>query len=109
MARRNGPRSLGQRALLPRALPDILRRARADAAYLQYRLITPPLVSALHRAGFGCYAWTVDSAAIAQRLVGWGVDGITTNRPDLIRPVIASSRDEKPDDAGGLDGRHYSH
>jgi glycerophosphoryl diester phosphodiesterase len=36
---------LGQRRLLPRVLPDILRRARADAAYLQYRLVTPPSIA----------------------------------------------------------------
>lgn len=95
---------LSQRALLPRALPDILRRARADAAYLQHRLVTPPLVAALHRAGFGCYAWTVDSAAAAASLVRWGVDGITTNRPDLIRPLIATSPNGRHDDIGGLDG-----
>ncbi|MGI8855685.1 MAG: glycerophosphodiester phosphodiesterase [Thermomicrobiales bacterium] len=100
---------LGQRGLLPRVLPDILRRARADAAYLHFRLVTPPLIAALHRADFGCYAWTVDSAAVAERLADWGVDGITTNRPDLIRPLIATTRNEKPDDVGGLNGRHHPH
>jgi glycerophosphoryl diester phosphodiesterase len=98
---------LGQRGLLPRVLPDILRRARADAAYLQYRLVTPPLVASLHGAGLGCYAWTVDSATIAQRLAGWGVDGITTNRPDLIRPVIPPSRAH--DDQGGNHGSDDPH
>ncbi len=79
---------VAQRPLLPRVLPDILRRSRADAAYLQYRLITPPLVAALHRAGFALYAWTVDGPEDAERLIGWGVDGVTTNRPDRIRPLI---------------------
>jgi glycerophosphoryl diester phosphodiesterase len=98
---------LGQRRLLPRVLPDILRRARADAAYLQYRLVTPLLVAALHRTGLGCYAWTVDSASIAKRLVGWGVDGVTTNRPDLIRPLIATS--VANDDRGGQHGSDDPH
>lgn len=79
-----------QRELLPRTLPATLRRARADAAYLQHHLITLPLVAALHRAGFGCYAWTVDAPARAAQLAAWGVDGITTNCPDLIRPLIGS-------------------
>ena len=51
----------------------------ADAAYLQYRLITPPLIAALHRLGLGCYAWTVDASAVARTLVSWGVDGMTTS------------------------------
>lgn len=95
---------LGQRALLPRTLPDILRRARADAVYLQYRFITPPLVAALHRAGLGCYAWTVDTPEVARALVSWGVDGITTNRPDLLRPLIAVSPNGRHADMGGIHG-----
>lgn len=95
---------LSQRALLPRTLPDILRRARADAAYLQYRLITPPLITALHRHGFGCYAWTVDSPRFARALVSWGVDGVTTNRPDLLRPLIAGPPNGRSGGMGGLNG-----
>jgi glycerophosphoryl diester phosphodiesterase len=99
---------LSQRPLLPRALPDILRRARADAAYLHYLLITPPLVGALHRAGFGLYAWTVNEADDAARLIGWGVDGITTNWPDRIRPLIRTSPNGAYYDGGGPHGRDHS-
>jgi glycerophosphoryl diester phosphodiesterase len=82
-----------QRILMPRTLPDVLRRARADAAYLQYRVITPHLVDALHRAHLGCYAWTVDDPHIAARLLHWGVDGITTNRPDIMRPLVTHANE----------------
>ncbi len=99
---------LSQRPLLPRLLPDILRRARADAAYLQYRLITPPLVEALHRAGFSLSAWTVDWPEDAARLIAWGVDGITTNRPDRIRPLIHASPNGAAYEKGGPHGCHHS-
>jgi glycerophosphoryl diester phosphodiesterase len=99
---------LGQRPLLPRLLPGILHRARADAAYLHHRLITPPLVGALHRAGFGLYAWTVDMPEDAVRLIGWGVDGITTNRPDRIRPLMLASPNGANQEKGGPHGRHNS-
>ncbi len=98
---------LSQRRLLPRALPDILRRSRADAAYLQHRLITPPLIAALHRVGCGVYAWTVDEPDDARRLIGWGVDGVTTNRPDLIRPLIPMT--PQGSHHGGVHDRHNSH
>jgi glycerophosphoryl diester phosphodiesterase len=84
-----------QRLLMPRALPDVLRRARADAAYLQHRVITPHLVHALHRAHLGCYAWTVDDPHIAARLLHWGVDGITTNRPDIMRPLVTHANEHR--------------
>jgi glycerophosphoryl diester phosphodiesterase len=99
---------LSQRPLLPRLLPGILRRARADAAYLQYRLITPPLVGALHRAGFGLYAWTVDMPEDAALLIRWGVDGITTNRPDRIQPLMLASPNGASHEKGGLHGRRNS-
>jgi len=98
---------VSQRPLLPSLLPAILRRTRADAAYLQHRLITPPLVAALHRAGFGLYAWTVDEPADAARLLGWGVDGITTNRPDRIRSLVRTSPNGVYQ-GGGPHGRHNS-
>jgi glycerophosphoryl diester phosphodiesterase len=34
------------------------------------------------------YAWTVDSKSEMQRLVDMGVDGIITNRPDLLQAVL---------------------
>lgn len=89
-----------QRALMPRTLPAVLRRARADAAYLQHRVITPALVEALHRARLGCYAWTVDDPLTAARLLSWGVDGITTNRPDRIRPLVTAANERR--DGGSL-------
>ncbi len=79
---------LTQRSLLPQTLPGTLRHARADAAYLHYRLVTPALVRSLHGAGYGVYAWTVDDVTVAEKLLEWGVDGITTNRPDFVRPLI---------------------
>jgi glycerophosphoryl diester phosphodiesterase len=36
-------------------------------------------------AGLGCYVWTVNEPALADRLVEWRVDGIVTDRPGLVR------------------------
>jgi glycerophosphoryl diester phosphodiesterase len=36
-------------------------------------------------AGLGCYVWTVNEPAQADRLVEWRVDGIVTDRPGLVR------------------------
>lgn len=42
----------------------------------------------VRKAGLKLYAWTVDTAAEADRLDGLGVDGITTNRPGWLKNRI---------------------
>jgi glycerophosphoryl diester phosphodiesterase len=32
--------------------------------------------------------WTVDREADARRLLGWGVDALITDRPDVIVPLV---------------------
>ena len=40
-------------------------------------------------AGLSLYIWTVDSPALAHRLITAGVDGITTNRPGWLREQLS--------------------
>lgn len=79
------------RALSPTSLATLARRtmrgARAKGATglsVEYHLLRPPFVETCHEAGFFVFAWTVDDPAIMRRLIAEGVDGITTNRPDLL-------------------------
>lgn len=51
--------------------------------------VTPRLVKRLHDVGLKVYVWTVDSPAVAKRLIDAGVDGITTNRPGWLRAELA--------------------
>ncbi|MEU3414733.1 glycerophosphodiester phosphodiesterase family protein [Streptomyces sp. NPDC006658] len=58
--------------------------------------LTREYVSAVH--GFhgphgrplGVFAWTVDDAATARGVAGYGVDGIITNKPDVVRAALGS-------------------
>jgi glycerophosphoryl diester phosphodiesterase len=45
-----------------------------------------------HAAGLGVQVWTVDGKADAKRLLGWGVDALITDRPDIIVPVVCERR-----------------
>ena len=52
------------------------------------RLVSPRFVADAHQAGLGLQVWTVDTPDDARRLLGWGVDALITDRPDLIVPTV---------------------
>lgn len=56
-------------------------------------VITPTLVEAVHASGRQVHAWTVDDPAVMRALLDIGVDGIITDRADLLRDVLLA-RDE---------------
>lgn len=49
--------------------------------------VTPERVAEAHRLGVRVYPWTINDSASMVRLLDMGVDGITTDRPDLLRRV----------------------
>src|SRR3954466_347801 len=53
------------------------------------RVVSRRFVDDAHDAGLGVQVWTVDSEEAARRLLGWGVDALITDRPDLIVPLVA--------------------
>ena len=48
------------------------------------RVVSPRFVEHAHDAGLGVQVWTVDTEEDARRLLGWGVDALITDRPDVI-------------------------
>ncbi|WP_019587039.1 glycerophosphodiester phosphodiesterase [Deinococcus apachensis] len=52
-------------------------------------IVTPSFVRAMHARGVAVQVWTIDDPAEMRRLIGMGVDGIITNRPDLLKAVLA--------------------
>ena len=59
-------------------LPFDARGARLDRKF----------VAAAHAAGAQVHAWTVNAAADMSRLLDLGVDGIITDRPDILNDVV---------------------
>lgn len=45
-------------------------------------------VDRVHALGMGCLVWTVDRPWAMRRALRLGVDGVITNRPDLLRTVL---------------------
>ncbi|MDI3421364.1 glycerophosphodiester phosphodiesterase [Streptomyces luteolus] len=65
-----------------------------DQINARHTTISRSYVAAIHamRGPHGkpleIYTWTVDEAADARRAAGYGVDGIITNRPDVVRSAV---------------------
>jgi glycerophosphoryl diester phosphodiesterase len=61
------------------------------------RVVSSRFVDDAHRAGLGVQVWTVDDVTAAERLLGWGVDALITDRPDRIVPLVRNwGRGEQP-------------
>ena len=52
------------------------------------RVLTPRLIDAAHRRNIPVHVWTVDDPADMHRLLSWRVDGIQTDRLDLLSEVL---------------------
>ncbi len=57
-------------------------------ALLGLRVVTPALLRSAQRAGLRVDVWTVDREEDMRRLLAWGVDGLMTDRPDLLSRVL---------------------
>ncbi|GAB1341293.1 glycerophosphodiester phosphodiesterase [Gemmatimonas sp.] len=75
-------------ASYPLDVRGVLSWSDATAWWQHADLIDEPLVLAVHEAGVRLIAWTVNSAPHARQLAAWGVDGICTDVPDLIRSAL---------------------
>ena len=63
-----------------------LQRLECVALHCNGKKLTPALAAAIKQAGYGLMCWTVNDMAEADKLFGWGVDAICTDRLDLFTP-----------------------
>ncbi len=62
-----------------------VKKLGACAVGMNYRAVTPELIQAFHEQEILLSAWTLQEKADIERLIGWGADFITSDRPDLVR------------------------
>ncbi|MFN2606863.1 MAG: glycerophosphodiester phosphodiesterase [Acidimicrobiales bacterium] len=63
--------------------------AQVPIRYGRVPIVDRPFVRAAHRRGVQVHVWTVDAAPEIERLLDLGVDGIMTDRPAVLKDVLA--------------------
>ena len=90
--------------VLPAPLMNLLaRRILAGVHALQVpvrygavTVVTPGFVRRAHRQGLHVHVWTINEPAEMHRLLDLGVDGIVTDRADLLRDVLQERGQWRP-------------
>jgi glycerophosphoryl diester phosphodiesterase len=70
------------------ARPPVAGCAQVPARVGRVRLTDSRLVGAAHRAGLQVHVWTVNEPTEMNRLLDLGVDGIMTDRAEVLRSVL---------------------
>ena len=100
LSRRRACTSMGPRAVsLARVAANLGRMPRlgADCVQVPRRsgrlpIVTARFIDAAHRADLPVHVWTVNDEPAMHGLLDLGVDGIMTDRPRLLRDVLAARR-----------------
>ena len=90
------PRDVVLFRFLPgRRLTRALTRDRAAVLQIPHRrgrlrVVTPGLISRAHAQGMHVHVWTIDEPTEMHELLDLGVDGLMTDRTDVLRDVLIS-------------------
>ena len=72
----------------PYTAPERAVAAQVPTHYGRLPVVTGRFVRTAHDAGLEVHVWTVDDPTEMRRLLDLGVDGIMTDRPDLLTQVL---------------------
>jgi len=65
-----------------------MHAVQVPVQYGRYRVVTPAFVRRCHAAGLKVHVWTINERAEMERLLDMGVDGIMTDRADVLAQVM---------------------
>jgi len=88
---------LGAAAIVLLSFFGIIRCPKRNEKYLQVpeqigpiRVLTEKRMRKLQKRGWEVHVWTVDNEEDMCRFIKWGIDGIITNRPSLLKKLLES-------------------
>jgi glycerophosphoryl diester phosphodiesterase len=70
------------------SIPRAVKEAGGQYWAPNHMTITPDLVQEAHQLGLKVFVWTPDSRERILDLMDMNVDGITTNRPDILKAIL---------------------
>jgi glycerophosphoryl diester phosphodiesterase len=70
----------------------LARAARADALVLQYSYVTADLMAAAHKHNLRVYVWNIDDIDTLKPYLSMNLDGIGSNRPDVLIEYLKSKQ-----------------
>jgi glycerophosphoryl diester phosphodiesterase len=85
-----GPRRMAALYARSRRAPVPVRGVHAAQIPVRFgrlTLVTPAMVATAHDLGLHVHVWTIDDPVEMERLLDLGVDGIMTDRPEVLRDV----------------------
>ncbi len=62
--------------------------AQVPMSHKGITIVTPKFVETAHRLGLAVHVWTIDDPAEMRRLLDIGVDGLMTDRPEILKDVL---------------------
>jgi len=86
----DGPTPADHGGSVPRAVAAEAGGHSGDVWAPDHVDLTEESIAEAHELGLAVVPWTVNRPEDMARLIGWGVDGLVTDRPDLARAVIAA-------------------
>lgn len=69
--------------------PPPYRCLQVPVRHLRVEIVTPAFVALAHSMGRPVHVWTIDEPAEMHRLLDLGVDGLMTDRPSVLKEVLA--------------------
>jgi glycerophosphoryl diester phosphodiesterase len=73
------------------SVPAMVRAAGGAIWSPHFEDLTPQLLGAAHALGLKVIPWTVNDPAEMRRLITLGVDGLISDRPDLLRATLSAA------------------
>lgn len=76
------------RSLRPRKFPLRGAALQVPFSFRGVKVATPALLDVAHSWGLQVHIWTLNEPETIERALGWGVDGIMTDEPELLREIL---------------------